>query len=562
MVLGRARLEQPSQVIVDERRLDAEEVEAEVSRLQTALHQVRDELKLLRDKLHGALAHEVGEFIVAHSMILEDPELTSGLFELIREGNHASAALKTQRDRLIAVFETIDDPYLRSRSEDIDHVIGRVQEALARDTTLAERKIAARVGEILISNSVAPSELAQLTEQGVLGIVTTGGSALSHSAILARSMRIPMVIGAHDALSRICDDDLVLVDGDRGEAIVHPTAQDLARYRQYLRDAIRDARALLRYKDVQTRTSDGVEIHLYANAELAADVAQTRALGAAGIGLYRTEFLFLQRRELPDEEEQFTAYRDLVIGMSGLPVTIRTLDLGADKADSTGLALEHEPNPALGVRGVRLSMLRPDLFTTQLRAMLRASAFGPIRILVPMVISTEEIIAVRTLIDYCAKQLRASGHEIADHFDLGAMIEVPAAAISLPTLIKHLDFAAIGTNDLVQYTLATDRNNDALGPLYDPLHPAVLKLLAQTLAIGKRHKKPISLCGEIAGDTLYTRLLLALGLTEFSMHPGSLLEVRQQITQCDHAKLRKQCGALLRATTRAGIERVLARMCG
>ncbi len=560
MALGRARLEQPSQVVVDERRLVDSEIEPEIARLQAALRQVREELKQLRDKLQGALAREVGEFIDAHSMILEDPELTSGLFDLIRLGHHASAALKMQRDRLVAVFNTIDDPYLRSRSEDIDHVIGRVQEALARDTTLAERKIAERVGEILVSDSIAPADLAHLSEHGVLGIVTTGGSTLSHSAILARSMRLPMVIGAHDALAHICDDDLVLINGDRGEVIVHPTAQDLARYRQYQRDATRDARALLRYKNVETRTNDGIEIKLYANAELSADIAQTRTLGAAGIGLYRTEFLFLQRRELPDEEEQFTAYRDVVLGMAGLPVTIRTLDVGADKSDSTGLALEYEPNPALGVRGVRLSMLRPALFMTQLRAILRASGFGPVRILIPMVISGEEIIAVRALIDQCARQLRSDGHEIADQFELGAMIEVPAAALSLPTFIKQLDFAAIGTNDLVQYTLATDRNNDALGSLYDPAHPAVLKLIAQTLNIGARAKKPISLCGEMAGDSRYTALLLALGLTNFSMHPTSLLEIRQQIAQCNYARLRKQSTALLRATTHAGIERVLARM--
>lgn len=559
MTLGRARRVERSEFAIDERPLATEEIEGEVTRLKEAIGRARDELRGIRDKLHGALAREVGEFIDAHSLILDDPELTEGLYNLIRKGRYrASAALKLQRDRLVAAFEAIDDPYLRSRREDVDHVIGRAQAALARDTTPAERQIASRVGTILIGDTVAPAELAHLTEHGVLGIVTTGGSPLSHSAILARSMRLPMVVGTHEALKRVGDDDLLLVDGSAGEIIVHPTAQDLARYRQYQRELARSTEALSQLKHARTLTRDGAEIQLFANAEMLNDVAQARACGAAGIGLYRTEFLFLQRHELPDEEEQFAVYRDLVLAMGGAPVTIRTLDLGADKADSTGLSLSEEPNPALGVRGVRLSMRRPGLFATQLRAILRASVFGPVRILVPMITSGEEIVAVRKLTDNCARDLRTGGYEIADHYELGAMIEVPAAAIALPGMIRAMDFLAIGTNDLIQYTLAADRNNDALGSLYDPLHPAVLKLLAQIITIGARSKKSVTLCGEMAGDTRFTALLIALGLTGFSMHPSSLLEVRQAIADCDRKRLHKVGARLLRAQTRAGIERVLA----
>jgi phosphotransferase system enzyme I (PtsI) len=561
MALGRARLVQPSQPTIDTRPLAQSEIEAEVQRLSIALSAAREELHQLRDKLHGALAREVGEFIDAHSLILDDPELTSGLYDLIRKGRYrASAALQMQRDRLAEAFDALDDPYLRSRREDIDHVIGRVQTVLARDTTPAERQIASRVGTILVSDTIAPAELAHITAHGVLGVVTTGGSALSHSAILARSMRLPMVVSAHEALKHLSDDDLVLVDGSHGEVVVHPTAQDLARYRQYQREQARSTEALLRLKHAATVTADGAQIELQANAEMLPDIVQARALGAAGVGLYRTEFLFLQRRELPDEEEQFIAYRDVVLGMGGLPVTIRTLDLGADKADGTGIALSKEPNPALGVRGVRLSMAHPLLFATQLRAILRAAAFGRVRILVPMVTTCEEIVATRKMIDACAKQLRSSGHEITDHYEFGAMIEVPAAAIALPAMIRHLDFISIGTNDLTQYTLAVDRGNDALGSLYDPLHPAVLKLLAQTIATAHRARKQVTLCGEMAGETRYTALLVALGLTSFSMHPSSLLEVRQAVARCDRASLRRQRGGLLRAQTRAGIERVLKRM--
>ena len=287
---------------------------------------------------------------------------------------------------------------------------------------------------------------------------------------------------------------------------------------------------------------------------------QARACGAAGIGLYRTEFLFLQRKDAPGEEEQFLAYRDVVLGMGGLPVTIRTLDLGADKIDSAGLALRDEPNPALGVRGVRLSLRTPQLMHTQLRAILRTTGYGPVRILVPMISCVEEVDTVRALIKDCARDLRSEGHEIADHFELGAMIEVPAAAIALPGMIRHLDFVSIGTNDLIQYTLAVDRNNDELGALYDPLHPAVLRLLALVIATGHRAGRPVAMCGEMAGDTRYTALLLALGLTEFSMHPGQLLEVRETVNALDRGALRRLAPKLWRATHRERIAELVGTM--
>ncbi len=561
MALGRARLEQPSRYLIDERPLAAEEIETELDRLHRALALARADLAALREKLSGVFAHEVAEFIDAHSLILADRELNAGLADLIRVGRYrASAALKMQRDRLVAVFEAMDDPYLRSRKEDIDHVIGRVQNALVRESSVEERKIAARVGEILVGDTVAPSELVPLAEHGVLGVVLTSGSPLSHSAILARSLRLPMIVAAHEALAHIQDDDLILIDGERGEVVVHPTAQDIARYRTWQRDVIQRGKRLALLRDVETRTRDGTTIHLYANAELPADIAQARASGAAGVGLYRTEFLFLQRKEIPGEEEQFLAYRDLVLGMGGLPVTIRTLDLGADKADSTGIVLDDEDNPALGVRGVRLSLRRPQLLILQLRAILRASNYGPVRILVPMVATIEEMAGVRYLLDQSARDLRSAGHEIAEHIELGAMIEVPAAAIALPGMIKKLDFIAIGTNDLVQYTLAVDRNNDHLANLYDPLHPAVLRLLAFVIATARRAGRHVTLCGEMAGDVRYTSLLLALGLTEFSMHPGLLLEVREQVNACDRARLLAETKTLLRAVTREGILHVLRRL--
>jgi phosphoenolpyruvate-protein phosphotransferase (PTS system enzyme I) len=275
-------------------------------------------------------------------------------------------------------------------------------------------------------------------------------------------------------------------------------------------------------------------------------VLQAHALGAAGVGLYRTEFLFLQRRELPSEEEQFLVYRDLVLGMAGRPVTIRTLDLGADKADGSGLTLPDEPNPALGLRGVRLTLAHEPLFRCQLRAMLRASAYGPVRILVPMISDSRELRAVRSLLQQCAAGLREQGYAIGERVELGAMIEVPAAALAIGTLVPHADFFSIGTNDLVQYLLAADRGNDALAAVCSPLHPAVLRVLHDVIAHCRRVGRSVAVCGELAGDVRYTRLLLALGLTDFSMHPGNLLEVRRAVRGSEHAAMRGECRRLLR----------------
>ena len=556
--LGRARVRLPHALSVTEQYIAGNDVDTELERLHQAIDTVRKELRGLRDRLHHTIAHEVGEFLDLHSLLLDDPELLQGLDKLIRTGRYtADYALRLQRDRIASVFEAMDDDYFRSRIEDIDQVIGRIHAALHR----RDDNMQGVAGDVLFTDNLAPAELAQLQAQGVVAIVTADGSALSHTAILARSLHVPLVVGARGVLQRINDGDAVVVDGSIGLVVIEPGPEDLRAHRQREQVHARERRELLRLRREPTRTRDGVDIQLHANAESRDDVAEAHALGATGIGLYRTEFLFLQRNELPDEEEQFRAYRDAILGMSGRPVTIRTLDLGADKADRTGLALRNEPNPALGLRGVRLSLARSGLLETQLRALLRASGYGPMRILVPMVSAREEMSEVRRQMQRAAAQLRREGHEIADHVPLGAMIEVPAAALSLPAYIASLDFMSIGTNDLVQYLLAADRNNEALGDLYTPLHPAVLRLLRDVIRLAHARKKPIAVCGEMAGDPVFAPLLLALGLTEFSLHPSTLLEVRHRLRHCDLSKLRKQAPALLRARDRHAIEAWMARAC-
>jgi phosphotransferase system enzyme I (PtsI) len=553
--LGRARVRLPHALDVVEARITADEVDAELERIHAAVETVRNEMRTLRERLHGALAHEVGEFLDLHALLLDDPELLQGIDTLIRTGLYtADYALRLQRDRIAAVFDGMDDAYLRSRIDDIDQVIGRLHAALHR----SEADLQGVAGEILVTDNIAPTDLAQLQAQGVMGIVTAAGSALSHSAILARSLHLPLVVGAVQALQKVNDGDVLVMDGGTGLVVLEPNADDLRAHRKRAEEAKRERRQLNRLRREPSRTLDGTDIKLWANAESREDVAEAHALGAAGVGLYRTEFLFMGSREIPDEETQFRTYRDAVIGMTGRTVTIRTLDLGADKADKTGLALRDEPNPALGLRGVRLSLAREGLLHTQLRAIVRASGYGPVRILVPMISGAEEMRTVRAMLRGVLAEVRAQGHELAAQVPLGAMIEVPSAALSLPAFIGACDFLSIGTNDLVQYLLAADRNNDALGELYTPLHPAVLRLLRDVVRIANRRGKPVAVCGEIAGDPLFVPLLLALGLGELSLHPATLLEVRRAIRACDLSALRTRAPALLHARDRAGIERWLA----
>ncbi len=553
--LGRARVRLPHALDVEEAHIAPEEVDNELQRIHDAVDTVRAEMHALRERLHGALAHEVGEFLDLHALLLDDPELLQGLDALIRTGLYsADYALRLQRDRIASVFAGIDDAYLRSRIDDIDQVIGRLHAALHS----REAELLGVAGEILVTDTIAPADLAQLHAQGVMGVVTAGGSALSHSAILARSLHLPLVVGAAAALLKVNDGDVLVIDGGSGLVVLEPGAADLRAHRQRMDEVRRERRQLNRLRREPSRTLDGADIKLWANAESREDVAEAHALGAAGVGLYRTEYLFINNNQIPDEDTQFRAYRDVVLGMTGRSVTIRTLDVGADKADNTGLALRNEPNPALGLRGVRLSLSRKDLLHTQLRAIVRASGYGPVRVLVPMISGAEEMFAVRDMLAAAMHEVRQQGFEMAEKIPLGAMIEVPSAALALPTFIGVCDFLSIGTNDLVQYLLAADRNNDALGELYTPLHPALLRLLRDVVRTANRRGKPVSVCGEIAGDAMFTPLLLALGLSELSLHPATLLEVRRAIRGCDLTTLRAHAPALLRARDRAGIEGWLA----
>lgn len=551
LALGAARLSYPLDFATGDGPIAKDRIAAEVERMSRAIAGARSELLRVRQGLRGPHKRELAEFVDAHALIVDDPEFSAGVRRRIEnQRQSAESALKSHRDELVKAFEALDDPYLRSRGEDVEQVIARVFAALKRGDGDAAPRRAPATGVVVIAESLAPDELDWWHQHGLVGLVLTRASRFSHTTILAKSFRTPLVIAEPDVFERVRDGDMVLLDAEVGLAIVDPDALDLARLREKRRAGERSRRALSRLKGSATETRDGVEIALHANAEQAADIALARRLGAAGIGLYRTEFLYLGRARPADEDEQFRGYRDAVLQMAGRPVTLRTLDLGADKGGAA-LAIGDEDNPALGLRGVRLLLAHRELFKQQLRAMLRASAWGPIRILVPMVASVGEAHAVRALIDESRGDLEHAGVAYAERVPLGAMIEVPAAALIADDLAAAVDFFSIGSNDLVQYTLAADRNNARVSAQYDPCHPAVLRLIAFTVDAARRGARPVSLCGELAADPRYTALLLGLGLTELSVHPAALLEIRERIRAIHLGALRKRARRLMKDGTLA-----------
>ncbi len=529
IAIGHAHLFHGMSTEVVHYEVPAGEVLREQRRYDRAVKEVRDELKGLADSVRHSTAAELAPFVKVHLMLLDDSAFTEAPRDIIRERRcNAEWALRQQLDELSAQFDEIEDPYQREREEDVRQVAERLLEALAG----TRRRIVAKParGEdpaILVARDLSPADVILFRQHPFGAFVTDLGGATSHTAIIARSLAIPAIVALHHGRTLIREDELVIIDGTQGVVIVNPDRQVLAEYRIKQNEARIEREKLKRLKSAPAATLDGTMVQLQANIELPADVEPARACGATGVGLFRSEFLFMNRRDKPDEDEQFEAYREVVEGMKGMPVTIRTLDIGADKAlegqESTAV------NPALGLRAIRYCLSEPHIFNTQLRAILRASRYGKVLILLPMLSTWSEITQALLAVAAAKEQLRADGHKFDDYVPVGGMIEVPAAAIALPMFIRKLDFLSIGTNDLIQYTLAIDRSDDAVAHLYDPLHPAVLNLLAGVIRTAQQHEKPVAVCGEMAGDVDLTRLLLGFGLRNFSMHPAHVLSVKQRV---------------------------------
>ncbi len=525
------RLER-GKVEVYEAAIPRQLIEEEVARFRRAVGTARQQLKAIRNGIPKTTAADITDFIDTHLLMLEDSMLTAAPVELIRQRQcSAEWALKSQRDALAQVFDEMDDPYLRTRKDDIDHVVTRIQRILLGEDTHTDPQENEQLrGAILVAHDLTPAETVLFQHQGIAGFVTESGGPLSHTAILARSIGLPAIVGTHVTPHQIRNGDAVVLDASRGVLLTDIDAATLKYYRRQQREQEKRRSELNRLKDKPAVTMDGARISVLANVELREDVLAARRAGAEGIGLYRTEFLFMNRSDIPDEEEQLQQYLKVLKTLKGLPVTIRTLDLGSDKGGGAETSSERiSPNPALGLRGIRLCLKHADLFRPQLRAILRASAKGPVRMMIPMLSSAQELNEVLALIEDLKRELQGEGLAFDPEMPIGGMIEVPAAALSAGLFARKLDFLSIGTNDLIQYTLAIDRVDDEVTYLYDPLHPAVLRLIKTVIDAGQQHGVQVSMCGEMAGDPRYTRLLLGMGLSIFSAPPTSLLEVKNVI---------------------------------
>ena len=549
IAIGRVHAVDRGRPEATERRLAVSEIEAEVERFERAVDAARAELRAVKARIPDGTPKEIAAFIDTHLLMLEDEAISRAPITYIRETRcNAEWALKLERDALVAVFDAMDDSYLRTRRDDVEHVVNRVQIHLQGERRKTPPSETA-AGKIIYADDLTPADTVLMQHQGVAGFMTEFGGPNSHTAILARSLNIPAVVGLHRAAALLRDGDEVVLDGRQGIAVVSPTDLVKRFYARRRREIERIRTARRRLRSMPTVTADGEPVVLQANVELPGESAGAVRDGAAGVGLYRTEFLFMNRRDPPDEEEQFEAYTELVAALKGAPVTIRTLDLGADKqVDGARPDAPATSNPALGLRAVRLCLKEQSLFRPQIRAILRASACGPVRMMIPMLANTTELEQVLRIVRDCKRELDARGVRFDGSMPVGAMIEVPAAAICADIFARQLDFLSIGTNDLIQYTIAIDRVDDEVSYLYDPLHPAVLRLVATTIAAGRKAGKPVAMCGEMAGDARYTKLLLGMGLREFSVHPNALLEVKQIIGETRIAPARNLTRRILRST--------------
>ena len=560
IAIGHAYLASHAALEVAHHIVPQDQVDNEISRLDTAFTAVREELQALHASVvDGPAAAEYGAFLDLHRMILDDPTLSTSAKTYIAQNQcNAEWAITQQMGVLMAQFEEIEDPYLRERKTDVIQVVERVLKVLLGHPGYVPTSLKRDGDSILVAHDLSPADVIQYKQHRFVAFLTDLGGLTSHTAIIARSLNIPSIVALHQARRLIRDNDILIVDGNQGVVIIDPDEHVLSEYRLRQSQFELEKQKLKRIKTTAATTLDGTTVELHANIELPQDIEQVKESGATGIGLFRSEFLFLNRDSLPDEEEQFEAYRTVARKMRGLPVTIRTFDLGADK--NLDSAKRVAANPALGLRAIRLCLAEPQMFNTQLRAILRASRYGQIRILIPMLSSIAEITQTLHLIENAKQSLRQEKILFDEKIQVGGMIEVPAAALCLDIFMRKLDFLSIGTNDLIQYMLAIDRADDSVAHLYDSLHPAVLRLVAHIIRSANRTGIPVAVCGELAGDTLFTRLLLGFGLRLFSMHPAQLLTVKREVLRSSLSDIIPLTQKMLKADDPAKIQALLAKL--
>ncbi|WP_165090316.1 phosphoenolpyruvate--protein phosphotransferase [Neisseria yangbaofengii] len=563
IAIGHAHLVSRSSTEVPQYDIGPENIDAEVARFDAAVKATRKELEQLRNAIPENAPTELGAFISLHLMLLTDVTLSREPVDLLRAQNiNAEWALKQQSDKLAAQFDEIEDAYLRERKQDMLQVVQRIHNHLVGQSN--ELNLANNPFEdtILIAHDLSPADTVLFKEQHITAFVTDAGGPTSHTAILGRSLDIPSVIGLHNARKLITENEIVIVDGINGILLINPDDVVLAEYRRLEREYRSHKRELNKLKKTAAATADGINIELLANIESAEDIKALHNIGADGVGLFRSEFLYLNRENMPSEDEQYEVYSEIVKKLKGKNLTIRTVDLGVDKNPrwfGQNATPNGSLNPALGLTGIRLCLAEPVMFRTQMRAILRAARHGPVRMMWPMVTSLSEVRQCLIHLETVQKQLTERGEAFGE-VSIGCMIEIPSAAMTVGSILKMVDFISIGTNDLIQYVLSVDRGDDAVSHLYQPSHPAVLKMIQHVIRTANRMDKSVSVCGEMAGDTAFTRVLLGMGLRRFSMNINNLLSVKDIILKSDTNQLEYPIARLLRNDDPEKSEKLLKKL--
>ncbi len=526
--------------------LDKKGITRELRRFRNAVSTAKKQLEAVRDTIPEDAPQDISAFIETHLLMLDDGILSERPLEIIRkQGCNAEWALKLQHEAVVKVFESMDDPYLATRKDDVNHVIDRIMRVLIEKDSVDEEFGHDWKGHIVIANDLTPADTVIMQHQGVAGFITETGGPLSHTAILARSLGIPAVVGTHGIISFCKSAEMLVIDGTAGLVLGEADDNTITYFRKHQRELKRKQRELNKLTSARAVTKCGEKINLLANIEIDEDLKLLKRANADGVGLYRTEFLFMNREDLPGEEEHYTTYKRVIRALKGAPLTIRTVDLGGDKESDVEPIVLSSHNPALSLRGVRRCLSDPKMFIPQLRAILRVSAKAPTCIMFPMLSNISEVDQLLEILENVKADLRRENIKFDEKVKVGGMIEVPAAAVTASAFANKLDFLSIGTNDLIQYTLAIDRVDDLVNYLYDPLHPAVLQLIRMTIEAGQKAKVPVTMCGEMAGDIRYTKLLLGLGLRHFSMPPNMVLEVKNVLRQTDIKAIRRKALSIL-----------------
>lgn len=561
IAIGKVYIINHDPVEINEYSISTIHLDEEVARFENAISTARQQLLHIRDKIPTDATVDLAAFIDANLLMLEDSLLTRVPIDLIYEHQcNAEWALKMQCESIVHIFDKMEDPYLSARKHDIVQVVTRIQRILRGYVDIPfEPAEAELTNTIVFADDLSPADTVFMRHHGILAFATEYGGTTSHTAILARSLGIPAIVGLRRVRSYIQPDDTVIVDGFAGVILVSPDKRSLRYYQMRQNEEKRYRATLSKIKPSATMTRDGTPITLQANIEFPEDMVAVKRAGGNGVGLYRTEFLFMNRQRPPDEEEHFDAYRQVIHALKGGPVTIRTLDLGADKQviDSHFHGGSSVTNPALGLRAIRLCLKDPKLFKPQLRAILRASALGKVRMMIPMVCGVQELVQVRNIIEEIQTDFRKKSLAYDPNMPFGVMVEVPALAVCTDLVAPYVDFLSLGTNDLIQYTLAIDRCDESVNYLYDPLHPAVLRLIKMSINAAVQMGKPISMCGEMASDTRYIRLLLGLGLRSFSVNPEAFLEIKQIINNSNMNGLARLASKILKTSSQADIAELL-----